>query len=282
MAPRIAATVVLLRDGAGGLEVLMLRRHGHSSVLGGAHVFPGGKVDPEDADPRALERLAAPLSMLSASLGDPDLLPAEAAAFFVAACRETLEEAGILLAERASAADFETARIAARSGDPFVEVIERLGLRLDWANIVPWSRWITPIAPTLFRGRFDARFFLSMVPDGQQVLHDDFEATGSFWLLPRAALEQYWSGEIELAPAQIMSLAALARHSSVDDAIAAARSRRPPVIQPESFSDGELAGVAFPGDARHPLADPALPGPSFLVYRNGRFEPADGIAALLA
>jgi hypothetical protein len=88
-------------------------------------------------------------------------------------------------------------------------------LRLDWSNVVPWSRWITPRVPALFNKRFDARFFLAAVPNDQEALHDNHEATGSFWLRPRVVLDQYWAGEIKLAPAQIMSMVALARHPRV-------------------------------------------------------------------
>ena len=90
--PRAAATVVLLRDAAAGMEVFMVKRHGLSDVLGGAYVFPGGKVDRADADPGVLQQLSAPLEGLHAALGEPELDTATAAGFFVAACRETFED----------------------------------------------------------------------------------------------------------------------------------------------------------------------------------------------
>ena len=43
--PADAASVLLLRDSAEGLQVLLMRRAQASQVLGGAYVFPGGKVD---------------------------------------------------------------------------------------------------------------------------------------------------------------------------------------------------------------------------------------------
>ncbi len=282
MPPRAAATVVLLRDAADGMEVFMVKRHGLSDVLGGAHVFPGGKVDPADADPKVLEQLSAPFDNLRAALGDPQLDTATAAGLFVAACRETFEEAGILLAEGAGARHVEVAQMRAREGVHFGEILARLELRLDWSNVVPWSRWITPRVPALINKRFDARFFLAPVPKGQEARHDNHEATGSFWLRPRAVLEQYWAGKLSLAPAQIMSMAALARHPRVADALAAARARRPPLIEPEPFTHERLRAIAFPGNERHQVAERALPGPSFLVYRNERFEPFDGFETLFA
>lgn len=280
--PRAAATVVLLRDAADGMEVFMVKRHGLSDVLGGAYVFPGGKVDRADADPGVLQQLSAPLEGLHAALGEPELDTATAAGFFVAACRETFEEAGVLLAAGARARHVESAQTRARAGLYFGEILARLELRLDWSNVVPWSRWITPRAPAMFNKRFDARFFVAAMPNDQEARHDNHEATGSFWLRPRVVLEQYWAGEINLAPAQIMSMAALARHSHLADVLAAARGRRPPVIQPEPFTHEQGRAIAFPGDARHPVVERALPGPSFLVYRNERFEPFDGFEALFA
>jgi 8-oxo-dGTP pyrophosphatase MutT (NUDIX family) len=277
--PRAAATVVLLRDAPGGMEVFMVKRHGLSDVLGGAYVFPGGKVDSADADPQQLRQMGAPLDDLHADLAEPELDAATAAGYFVAACRETFEEAGVLLAAGAGARQVEAALTHARAGLGFGEMLARLQLRLDWNLLVPWSRWVTPRVPALLNKRFDARFFLALVPSGQEARHDDHEATESFWLHPRDVLEQYWAGEINLAPAQIMSMAALARHPLASDAIAAARARRPPLIQPEPFMHGQLRAVAFPGDERHPVPERALPGPSFLVYRNERFEPYEGYSA---
>ena len=279
---RAAATVVLLRDAAGGMEVFMVKRHGLSDVLGGAYVFPGGKVDSADTDADALRRLGAPLAGLHAALRETELEPAVAAGFFVAACRETFEEAGVLLAEGATAQHVAAAQARARADLPFGEVLAELALRLDWHNMVPWARWITPRVPQMINKRFDARFFLAAVPSGQEARHDNHEATESFWLRPRAVLEQYWAGEISLAPAQIMSMVALARHAGVADAFAAARARRPPLIQPEPFKHALGRAIAFPGDARHPQPESALPGPSFLIYRNERFEPVDGFEAFFA
>lgn len=277
-----AATVVLLRDAADGMEVFMVKRHGLSDVLGGACVFPGGKVDRADADPHVLEKLSAPLDALHAALGEPELETVTAAGLFVAACRETFEEAGVLLAEGAGAQHVETAQKRAREGLHFGDILAQLELRLNWSNVVPWSRWITPPAPRMMNKRFDARFFLAAVPNDQQAQHDNYEATGSFWLRPRAVLEQYWAGKINLAPAQIMSITALARHPRAADALAAARTRRPPVIQPKQFTHEQMRAVAFPGDERHPVVERALPGPSFLVYRNEHFEPLEGFEAFFA
>src|SRR2546423_7607670 len=106
---RAAASVVMLRDGLSGLEVFLVKRHGLSDVLGGAYVFPGGKVDPLDAQAATLSQLDRRPQDLHAALHEPTLAVAQAAAIFVAAVRETFEEAGVQLA----------------AGD-----------------LIPWSRWI--------------------------------------------------------------------------------------------------------------------------------------------
>jgi 8-oxo-dGTP pyrophosphatase MutT (NUDIX family) len=276
--PLPSASVVLLRDGAAGLEVFLLKRHGLSDVLGGAYVFPGGKVDPEDAG--WLDRIDADPRDLHARLGEPELGEAEAAATYVAAVREVFEETGVLIgtlpAERA-----RSAWAALRQGPRFDELFEGSDLVLTVSGLQPWSRWITPVAGGVVRKRFDTRFFVAAVPPGQQPTHDEHEAVASVWLPPHVALTQYWEGEIELAPPQIMGLAHLARHASLASVMAAARDRLPPCIQPEPFEEEGARVLCYPGDPRHSVRERALPGPTRLAWRGKRFEPEGGLAALL-
>ena len=149
-APLPSATVMLLRDAPAGLEVLMMRRHGNSGVLGGAYVFPGGKVDAADTAPDMLARLDRSPGELHARLGEPDLTPEQAAAFFVAAAREAAEESGLLLLQRG---DTEIALHSAdactrlRAGESLAALLAAHGARLDTDALAPWSRWITPRRP---------------------------------------------------------------------------------------------------------------------------------------
>jgi 8-oxo-dGTP pyrophosphatase MutT (NUDIX family) len=281
--PRPAATVVLLRDAPAGLEVFLMKRHGLSDVLGGAYVFPGGKVDAADAELDLAAHGDQPPSTLHTTLDEPDISETTAAALYVAALREAFEESGVLFAQGGvSAQPAAQAAALLRGGIGFNAALAQLGLRLQTRAILPWSRWITPVRPSVMNKRFDTRFFVAAVPGGQVARHDDFETTESIWLSPREALMQYWAGQIELAPPQIMSLAHLARHSAVDSVLSAARLRRPPVIQPESFDlEGERM-ICYPGDERHTLREPALPGPTRLCYRNKRFEPLGGFEGLFA
>jgi 8-oxo-dGTP pyrophosphatase MutT (NUDIX family) len=276
---RAAASVVMLRDGSKGLEVFLVRRHGASAVLGGAHVFPGGKLDEADAAPALLARLDQPLADLHAALGEDDTDPAAAAALHVAALREVFEESGVLFALPGTVVEVSNAAALLREGISFEAALLQLGLRLQTRAVLPWSRWITPTAPTVMNKRFDTRFFVAAVPDGQEARHDNHEAVESIWLPPRAALEHYWDGRIDLAPPQIMSLAHLARHESVDTVFTETRGRIPPVVQPEPFDDNGTRTICYPGDERHSVTARAIPGPTRLRFRNKRFEPLDGFEA---
>lgn len=242
--PVPAATVMLLRDANEGLQVLLMRRHAASGVLGGVHVFPGGKLDPAD--------LGRPAVGVSAdhvqALAEPALDAATAAALYLAAVRETLEECG---------------------------------LRLDVASLWPWSRWITPRQPSVTNKRFDTRFFVAAAPAGQEARHDNHEATEAVWLTPREGLQRYWDGTIDLAPPQIMSLAQLAKLADVSQALALARSRPPALVAPEPFDEDGCRVICYPGDPRHSIAQPVWDGPTRLTHRNRRFEPEGGLAVLL-
>jgi 8-oxo-dGTP pyrophosphatase MutT (NUDIX family) len=279
-APRAAASVVMLRDSPGGLEVLLLKRHIASSVLGGAHVFPGGKLDPADTELDMAAHLDQDVQVLHAALREPELSPREAAGLHVAALREAFEECGLLLAHGASERLAELAAMRVTQGMAFNRLLADLALRLDTGNLVPWSRWITPKVPSVTSKRFDTRFFIALVNQGVEVSHDDFEAVESVWLRPRAALERYWAGEMMLAPPQIMSLVHLARHDTVPSVVAEAQARGPSLIEPHTCEiDGQRV-VCYPGDERHAVAAKVLPGPSRLVFRNRRFEPFGGFDSL--
>lgn len=284
--PLDAASVVLLRDGAPGLEVLLLRRHSQSAVLGGAWVFAGGKVDA--ADSALVPLLDQPATALHTALNEPALSAQAAGALHVAAIREAFEECGVLLAtaaapqgQPAATPVWQQAVALLQAGHGFAALLQTLSLVLDTRSLAPWTRWITPRMPSHAMGkRFDTRFFVAALPPGQEARHDAYETTETLWLTPRAALQRYWDGQLPMAPPQLMSLVQLARHASVAAVLQAARALPPPTIEPEPQDlDGERI-ICYPGDALHAVAGRALPGPTRLVHRNGRFEPWDGFAAL--
>jgi len=278
-----AATVVLLRDTPSGLEVFLMKRHSRSDVLGGAYVFPGGKVDAADADLDMALHLDQPLALLHTGLNEASISERSAGGLYVAAMREVFEESGILFAKTVSGQIVDCALAAGLlcEGQGFNAMLRQMALHLQTSQLVPWTRWITPTSPSVMNKRFDTRFFISTVPAGQTAIHDDIETTDSVWLSPRIALEQYWAGQIELAPPQIMSLVQLNRHGSVRSVLLEARGRLPPLIQPEPFDDGGGRVICYPGDARHSVQMLAMPGPTRLYYRNQRFEPDGGFDQLI-
>jgi 8-oxo-dGTP pyrophosphatase MutT (NUDIX family) len=273
--PRDASTVVLLRDGATGLEVFLMKRSGLSDTFGEAYVFPGGKLDAHDRSPAALEALDTPVDALVHRLGEPALDSTVAAGLYMAALRELFEEAGVLLFQGSS-------RPVGTSAKDWQTWIAAQEARLQASQLVPWSRWITPRMAALSKKRFDARFFLALAPADQIASHDNFETTASVWLTPKEALRRYDRSEIEMAPPQIMSLAHLARYTCAADALHAARQQMPPCICPENFSENGEVILCYPGDPLHSVPQRALPGPTRLTIRNKRFLPADGLESLWA
>ena len=280
--PRHASTVVMLRDATAGLEVFLVKRHGLSDVLGGAYVFPGGKLDDTDALVDETSHLDQSTQALHTALAEAETPPDIARGLFVAAMREAFEESGILFAENATQQLSQLALQKLKEGHKFNTLLADMGLRLQTRLVLPWSRWITPRLASVSNKRFDTRFFVAAIPGDQVARHDNHEATESVWLTPRAALTQYWNREIELAPPQIMGLSHLARHSNVHSVMEEARRTPPPLIEPEPFDRDKERVLTYPGDPRHSVAQRALPGPTRLVYRNKRFEPEDGFEALFA
>jgi glyoxylase-like metal-dependent hydrolase (beta-lactamase superfamily II)/8-oxo-dGTP pyrophosphatase MutT (NUDIX family) len=203
---RPAATVVVMRPGPDGPEVLLTQRPASMAFGPGLHVFPGGGLDPQDSDPRLLERLRMSGAEPSSHTG----------AFMVAAIRELYEEAGVLLGSpRGSAGNAAPGTPASpRAGRSFLEGIVNsdLELRGDW--LVPMSRWVTP--PVMAR-RFDARFFVTELPPAAVLDFDPGEVAGHAWMTPRAALGAMTDGRIALWPPTSTTLQQLAPAAGIAD-----------------------------------------------------------------
>ena len=287
--PVPAATVVLLRDGPEGLEVLLVKRHSKSHVLGGAYVFPGGKLDEQDCQtqPTDLDQSAQALQQ---ALSEDDCDARTASGLHVAALRETFEECDLLLheAHRPEAAEeMVLARRALRrdltQGVPFLRAMGDLGLRpLQTRQLHPWSRWTTPRRPSMMDRRFDTRFFVAIAPPGQQARHDAHEITEALWLRPHQAIENYWNGQMTLAPVQLLTLMQVARLPTAEQVMQAARLRPPMQVLPEPHDVNGQRVLCYPGDPRHSVKQAAWEGPTRMTFRNGRFEPEGGLAALLS
>ncbi len=279
--PLPSATVMVLRDSTDGPEVLMMRRHGNSGVLGGAWVFPGGKLDAHDRafDADALDQTP---EQLLARLGETDLDATTAAALYIAALRETFEECDLLLGQPITAQLSGHVRARLLAADGFAQALHGVGLQPRTLALSPWSRWITPRVPSVTNKRFDTRFFVAQAPDDQQAAHDNHEATDAVWVAPRTGLQRYWDGQIDLAPPQIMTLSHLAHFDSVAALLAAAAARPPARVAPEPFMQNGERVVCYAGDPRHSERQAAWPGPTRLTYRNHRFEPDDGLDAFFS
>jgi 8-oxo-dGTP pyrophosphatase MutT (NUDIX family) len=288
--PLASATVVLLRDEPQkGLEVFLLRRHTASAVLGGAFVFPGGKLDPADCDAALHAFLDTSPQALHRALGEMDLSVETAAGLYVAAVREVLEECGVLYARHHDAqalahnlAQRQQWQHALHQGQSFVDILTHAALTLDTQHLAPWSRWVTPTQASVTNKRFDTRFFVAALPHAQHPIHDNIEAIDSVWLTPLEALTRYWAGDLPLAPPQIMTLASLLQHADTHSVLQHARQQLPPRILPEPFDDeAGVRTLCYPGDPRHSVAQRAMQGPTRLRYVAGRFEPVGGFEEFL-
>jgi 8-oxo-dGTP pyrophosphatase MutT (NUDIX family) len=264
-----AATVILLRPRTGGgFEVFMVKRNRAIAFMGGAHVFPGGKVDVADAEARLLSRVTGmAIDDTPRALHEPALTGNAAASFFVCAIRETFEESGILLARHGHAHGSAAPR-AASAKPTFTDHIEQLDATLDLSRLVPWARWITP---AIEARRYDARFFLAEAREGDEGGHDDDETVEHAWWTPAEALDRFAREDIALAPPTLRNLELLSDFATLDAAFAAARSKPPPTVQPHFLMDGETAVLTLPGDPEHPKQTRVLPGPTRFALRNGRW-----------
>lgn len=270
--PRDSASLVMVRDGADGLEVLLLRRSGHSPVAANFCVFPGGKLEAGDMAPALLARLDTPPAALAQALDEPALPPERAAGLYVTALREAAEEARLLcVAGDLAARTAQDACAQLHAGASFGAVMQALDRHLAAHALVPWSRWITPPHQSFMERRFDTRFFLVGAPTAQSAAPDAFEVTTARWWSPAAALTAYRERTIKLIPPQIMGLLELTTYVCVADALAAARGRRPPCIQPLLLERDGGTVMCYPGDPEHPVQAPRLPDclPTRLVLRDG-------------
>ncbi|HYF87236.1 NUDIX hydrolase [Azospirillum sp.] len=221
--PHPAATLILLRDGPEGLELLAIERHAGLRFAPGATVFPGGRLEAADHDPSWHDhwrRDRWPGADLSADL-----------AHRVAAVRECVEECGVLLSrDPPEAAALAGLRAAMAAGEGFGPVLARAGLAPALERLVPLARWVTPVG---LPRRFDTLFFLAPAPSGQEPLCDGGEAVGALWATPRRLLEEEEAGRRRLVYATRMTLLRLAGCADMAAAMACAK-------------DGAAAGEELP------------------------------------
>ena len=251
--PRPAATVILARDAADGVEILMQRRSSELAFAAGAYVFPGGSVDAADGSPTLLARCTG----LDESAARARLATTEhALPYYVAAVRECFEESGVLLARHANGATLDgpiVARLAAElrprllSGTlGFEQLIIEHDLMLALDRFEYFAHWTTQAGRPR---RFTTRFFVAAVPPDQHAIHDDGELVDTLWLRPVEALAAYERGEMELLFPTYKTLRELDGVASATQLVERARVRVPEVVGPPRVTktpDG--ARTVFHGD----------------------------------
>ncbi|MER7480419.1 NUDIX hydrolase [Streptomyces sp. NPDC126510] len=249
VAPKRAATVMLLKDTGSGTAVHMLRRRASMAFAGGAYAYPGGGVDPRDDDRHV--RWAGPTRAWWAQRLGVDETAAQA--IVCAAVRETYEEAGVLLAGPAhdsvvgdtTGADWEADRAALVARDlSFAEFLDRRGLVLRSDLLGAWTRWITP---EFEARRYDTWFFVAALPEGQRTRNASTEADRTVWIAPREAAARYDEGELLMMPPTIATLRQLAAYETAAGALDAAQGRDlTPVLATARLVDGEIV-LSWPG-----------------------------------
>lgn len=279
---RDAATLIVIREafgGASGLELFCVERQ-KMGFLGGAVVFPGGKLDPADLDPAWAGR-ATPMREAGAALAEG---PEQLRGLGVAACREALEEAAILPLAGTSLGHATLltwrARLARTRERPaettLLALLNDADVKVDLSALHPLARWVTPVAESR---RFDARFFLYVADAALTGAHDEYETTASFWAAPSEVLRRFAAGELQLAPPthRTLEMLAMAASPSAALAMAAAASLEPvcPRLVKHADGRGETIALALPGDREHEAGHVITPGRSRYVLRGDRFLPED-------
>lgn len=252
---RDAATVMLLRDAPRGMEVCMLQRNLQSDFVGGAYVFPGGAVDEDDASVEVRSVCAGRTDADASALTGVEW---GGLAFWVAAIRESFEEAGLLLAcdahgqplrldDSEQIRRFGHHRVAVDSGRRrLAEVCVEEDLFLDVGGLHFFSRWVTPLgAPR----RYDTRFFVAAAPESQEALHDDREVIGTRWLTPSDALAEHDAGRMTMIFPTVRTMVALERFATAAEVLdhADRQSRVEPVV-PMWRDEGGGMRLVLPGD----------------------------------
>ncbi len=245
---RKAATILLLRDGAEGLEVFMVERHHRIDFASSALVFPGGKVDEHDESSK-LKKLT------HSGAADDDLF-----AYRIASLREAFEETGILLAKRQGEDSFLSGTSAFSLWDYrkrieereilFGDFLESHRLEADISSVVRYAHWITP---AMMPKRFDTQFFIAAAPEGQAGLHDGREMVDSIWIRPKDALADGEAGKRQVIFPTRMNLFMIAECENVAQALAEARARPIVTVEPKLDRSGEAPVLRIPKEAGYPV-----------------------------
>ncbi|MBO8195770.1 NUDIX hydrolase [Streptomyces oryzae] len=248
VAPRRAATVMLLRDTPDGPAVHMLRRRASMAFAGGAYAYPGGSVDRRDA--RAVAAAGPGAAWWAERLGTDE---ATARSIVCAAVRETFEESGVLLAgpdpdtvvadTTGEGWEADRAALVARELS-FADFLDRRGLVLRADLLGAWARWITP---EFEARRYDTYFFVAALPEGQRTRNASTEADRTVWVRAQDAAAGYDRGELLMMPPTIATLRQLTPYRTAAEALAAAGQRDlAPVLARARLEGGRIV-LSWPG-----------------------------------
>lgn len=262
---RDASTVLLIRDGCGGLEVFMVVRHPDIEFAAGALVFPGGAVDVCDRG----ETSHGVVAQHSATLEPREL------AWRVAAIREVYEECGVLLAREHGATTRIDAkrltRIDARYHqelrDHSVDIVALAlaeSIELDCDGLIPFGHWVTPISRPK---RFDTRFYVAGAPADQVARHDGHESVHSLWGNPSTICAEADEGKWHLRFPTRMSLEKLAASHSVAEALSDARNGSVVKILSEAKTVPEGNRVRIPREAGYGITEAIIDDDGKIVSR---------------
>lgn len=234
---RLAATVVLLRDGGEGIEVYLQQRNARMAFGAGAHTFPGGSVDERDgSDDVAALMQGVDLGPVMARMG----LAADqeerrrCVALHVCAVREVLEESGVLLARPIRGAavrdgDAAAVRRGVQAGADFAAQMAAVALRPAVEDLTYVAHFVTPPG---FPRRFDTRFFLSTMPPGQvATTTSGDESDAGAWFTVASLLTAADRQELTLMPPTRMLCGELSHHADVADVVADLGSREVPAVR---------------------------------------------------
>ena len=243
--PRDAATVVLLRPGAAGPDVYLLRRQASMAFAAGMCVFPGGGVDPRDYASELVERglWAGPSpTEWAARLGVDE---PRARALVCAAVRETFEESGVLLAGAGpdevvadtTGDDWEADRVALESRElSMTAFLEKRALVLRTDLLGPWSGWLTPVFEPR---RYRTWFFVARLPEGQVTRDVSTESSAVQWMPAMEAVDQVEQGRIMMMPPTWLTCLDVGQHAGPDAVLAEAQGRRVEMFTPTAVRDGD-------------------------------------------
>lgn len=224
--PLPSSTVVVVRDSDRGPEMLLVRRRA-GDAFGESYTFPGGVLDPDEADARPM------CSGLGPEEADT-LLGIESGAldYYSAVVRELFEETGVLLGS-ANCVDEEFRDRLHDGSLAWRELLRELDLPVPCDELHYFTHWITPSA---LPKRWSTRFFLAAMPEGQEARPDGSEITDYCWATVAEAIASATSGEREIPFPTLRTIEALAGKKSVAELVRWAKRRQAagiPAIQPE-------------------------------------------------